>query len=66
MGHPIGAVAVDIVFFPLNKVDDIRFLHPEGVNTHAFGHFLNVLKSHLAPLCYVLIDQRSVKRTEWP
>jgi hypothetical protein len=46
MAHPIGAVAVDILFFPLNKVDDIRLFHPVRVNAHVFGHSLNLLKFH--------------------
>jgi len=46
MAHPIGAVAVDILFFPLNKVDDMRLFHPVRVNAHVFGHSLNLLKFH--------------------
>lgn len=46
VAHPISAVALDIVFFPLNNVDNIRLFHPERVNTHTFGHSLNLLKFH--------------------
>ena len=53
MVRPIGAVALDIVFFPLNAPDYIRLFHPVCVNTHTFGHFLNLLKSH-SSLLYVV------------
>ena len=46
MAYPIGAVAVDVVFFPLNKVDNICLFHPVRVNAHVFGHSLNLLKFH--------------------
>ncbi len=46
MVHPIGAIALDIVFFPLNSPDYIRLFHPVGIYTHTFGHFLNLLKFH--------------------
>ncbi len=51
MVRPIGAVALDIVFCPLNSPDYIRLFHPVWVNTHTFGHFLNLLKFH-SPLLY--------------
>ena len=53
MRYPLGAIAVDIVLFPLNKLDKIRLFHPKWVNSHAFGHPLNLLKSHFTLLCVV-------------
>ena len=46
MVHPIGAVTLDIVFCPLNSLDYISLFHPVCINTHALGHFLNLLKFH--------------------
>ena len=51
--YPLGAIAVDIVFSPLNTSDNVRLFHPECVNSHTFGHRLNLLKSHFA-LLYVV------------
>ena len=53
MRHPLGAIAVDTVLFPLNKPDKIRLFHPKWVNSHPFRHPLNLLKSHFT-LLYVM------------
>jgi hypothetical protein len=46
MVNPVGGITVKISFFPLNGPNHVGLFHPVCIDTHAFGHFLNLIKFH--------------------
>jgi hypothetical protein len=51
--YPDCGVAVDVVFLPLYGSNQVDLFHPVRLDTHTFGHLLNLLEFHLA-LLYIL------------
>ena len=46
---PLRAVAIDVVFRPLDRPDHIGLLHASGLQAHILCHFLDIVKIHMAP-----------------
>jgi hypothetical protein len=46
---PLRAVAIDVVFRPLDRPDHIGLLHAIGLQAHILCHLLDLAKIHIVP-----------------